>query len=80
MRFLFIARHYTYFRNYDSALRELAARGHQIHLAVEVVDKLGAEAAVEALARECPGITFGMRPTSSCWRRSPTRARSSSIC
>jgi len=62
MRFLFIARHYTYFRNYDSALRELAARGHQIHLAVEVVDKLGAEAAVEALARECPGITFGMVP------------------
>ena len=62
MRLLFIARHYTYFRNYDAALRELAARGHQIHLAVEVVDKLGAEAAVEALARECPGITYGMVP------------------
>jgi hypothetical protein len=62
MKLLFIARHYTYFRNYDSALRELAARGHQIHLAVEVVDKLGAEAAVEALARECPGITYGMVP------------------
>jgi hypothetical protein len=62
MKLLFIARHYTYFRNYDSALRELAARGHQIHLAVEVVDKLGAEAAVAALARECPGITYGMVP------------------
>jgi len=62
MTLLFIARHYTYFRNYDSALRELAARGHQIHLAVEVVDKLGAEAAVDALARDCPGITYGMVP------------------
>ena len=62
MKLLFIARHYTYFRNYDFALRELAARGHRIHLAVEIVDKLGAEAAVQALARDCPGITYGMVP------------------
>ena len=62
MKLLFIARHYTYFRNYDFALRELAARGHQIHLAVEIVDKLGAETAVQALARDCPGITYGMVP------------------
>jgi hypothetical protein len=62
MRYLFIARHYTYFRNYDFALRELAARGHQIHLAVEIIDKLGAESAVRRLARECPGITYGLVP------------------
>jgi len=62
VKLLFIARHYTYFRNYDFALRELAARGHHIHLAVEIVDKLGAESAVESLARDCPGITYGMVP------------------
>jgi hypothetical protein len=62
MKILFIARHYTYFRNYDSALRELAARGHRIHLAVEKDAAIGGRHAVEALARECPGITFGMLP------------------
>ena len=62
MKILFIARHFTYFRNYDSALRELAARGHTIHLAVEKQDAIGGRQAVEALARECPRITFGEAP------------------
>ncbi|MGE0444150.1 MAG: hypothetical protein AB7P99_02905 [Vicinamibacterales bacterium] len=62
MRILFVARHFTYFRNYDSALRELAARGHQIHLAVEQHEALGGRQAVEALARECPQITIGEVP------------------
>ena len=62
MRILFIARHFTYFRNYDSALRELAARGHTIHLAIEKQDAIGGRQAVETLARECPQITFGEVP------------------
>jgi hypothetical protein len=62
MRILFVARHFTYFRNYDSALRALAARGHTIHLAVEQRELLGGRDAVEALARECPGITLGEVP------------------
>ena len=62
MRILFIARHFTYFRNYDSALRELAARGHTLHLAVEKQDAIGGRQAVEVLARECPPITFGEVP------------------
>ena len=62
MRLLFIARHFTYFRNYDAALRELAARGHELHLAVERRESMGGEAAIEALARECPTITTGMVP------------------
>ena len=62
MRILFIARHFSYFRNYDFALRELAARGHHIHLAVEKHEALGGRQAVEALARECPSITFGEVP------------------
>lgn len=62
MRLLFVARHFTYFRNYDSALRELARRGHEIHLAVEKEESFGGRAAVEALGRECPRITYGMVP------------------
>jgi hypothetical protein len=62
MKVLFIARHFTYFRNYDGALRELAARGHQLHLAVERRESLGGEAAVQALAREYPSITLGLVP------------------
>ena len=62
MKLLFVARHFTYFRNFDSALRELAARGHAIHLAVEREERLGGRAAVETLARGCPGLTCGMVP------------------
>jgi hypothetical protein len=62
VKILFIARHYTYFRNYDAALRTLAAHGHRIHLAVEVEDKLGGDAAVKTLTEEYPSITAGMVP------------------
>lgn len=63
MKILFIARHSTYFRNYDAAIRTLAAHGHRIHLAVEVEDKLGGDAAVRALTAEWPAITSGMVPS-----------------
>jgi hypothetical protein len=62
MKILFVARHYTYFRNYDSALKDLAARGHQIHLAVEKSESKGGEPAVEALARAHASITYGEIP------------------
>ena len=64
MKILFIARHWTYFRNYDAAIRMLAAHGHRVHLAVEVEDKLGGEGAVRALADESPGVTVGTIPQS----------------
>jgi hypothetical protein len=62
MKILFIARHHTYFRNYDSALRELAGQGHHIHLAVEKTHLAGGLRAVEALAHEYPAITHGTVP------------------
>ena len=62
MKVLFVSRHCGYFRNYDSVLRELAARGHHLHLAVEKQESLGAEAAVQALTRESSLITYGMVP------------------
>ena len=62
MRILFVARHFTYFRNYDSALRALARAGHQLHLAVEKDDVLGGRLAVNALAQEHRSITLGDVP------------------
>jgi hypothetical protein len=62
MNILFLARHYTYFRNFDSVLRGLAARGHAIHLAVEREESFGGLNMVEVLASECPSITYGEAP------------------
>jgi hypothetical protein len=59
MRILFLARHYTYFRNFEAVLRQLAQRGHLLHLVVERGDTLGGVAMVEALAAEFPSITYG---------------------
>jgi hypothetical protein len=76
MKLLFIARHFTYFRNYDGALRELAARGHRIHLAVEIEKEREAEgrAVVDALAREYPErITYGKLPRGARLKSAITR-------
>ncbi len=62
MKILFVSRHCGYFRYYDSTLRELARRGHTVHLAVEKRESLGNEAVIQALVRECPAITYGMVP------------------
>jgi len=63
MKVLFLARHPGYFRNYESVLRSLAARGHTIHLASEREDVAGGARLVEALAAAYPGVTFGDAPS-----------------
>ena len=62
MTILFLGRHYTYFRNFESVLRGLAERGHTIHLAVERDETLGGLSMVQALASEFPSITYGEAP------------------
>jgi hypothetical protein len=62
VRILFLARHFTYFRNFDSAIRLLASRGHSIHLAAEREEFLGGRALVDRLAAESPAITVGFTP------------------
>jgi hypothetical protein len=63
MKLLFVARHETYFRNYDDAIRELVRRGHRVHLAVERHDQTSGDAAVRALLRDLPGsVTVGLVP------------------
>lgn len=77
MKILFVARHFTYYRNFESVLRLLASRGHAIHLAVERDDTLGATALVEGLAAEFPAVTFGEAPAREPghWARLATRVR-----
>jgi len=59
---LFIARHFTYFRNFDSAIEALARQGHRVHLAADREDGLGGRGLVDRLAARHPGITVGETP------------------
>jgi hypothetical protein len=59
---LFIARHFTYFRNFDSVIEGLAARGHRVHLAADREDGLGGRTLVDAIAARHPGVTVGDTP------------------
>jgi len=62
MKILFFGRRFTYFRNFDSVLRELASRGHVVHLAVERETDEG-RALVEELVAEYPRhISVGVAP------------------
>jgi hypothetical protein len=76
MRVLFLGRRYTDFRNFDSVLRELASRGHDIHLGVERENEEG-RALVESLAREFSRISYGEVPSRADdeWRWVATRLR-----
>jgi hypothetical protein len=65
-RILFFMRHPVLnFRNFESTLRLLAARGHQIHLAFDTLGDEGDTDLVEGLARELPGLTYGRGPRAS---------------
>ena len=79
MKVLFLARHYTYFRNFESVLHELAARGHTLHLAVEHHhESFGGLQMVEALAQQYPAVTYGQAPSrdpESDWSWVATRLR-----
>jgi hypothetical protein len=62
VRILFIARHFAYFRNYESVIQTLASRGHELHLAAERGEELGGRDMVERLAAAHPGISIGWVP------------------
>jgi hypothetical protein len=61
MKILFLARRYSYYRNYDSVIRTLAARGHVLHLAVDRENAEGLPLA-ERLAAESPNISCEALP------------------
>ncbi len=62
MKVLFIARHFTYFRNFESVIGMLAERGHRVHLATDRDDVQGGEEIVQRLASRWSGVTYGAAP------------------
>jgi hypothetical protein len=63
MKLLFSAMHLAYFRNFESVIRELAARGHQIHLAAEEPETMGGRELAQLLHAAYPGVTSGFLPS-----------------
>jgi hypothetical protein len=57
MKILFLGRRYMDFRNFDSVVRDLAARGHHVHLTAERENAEGLPV-VQRLAAECPTVTY----------------------
>jgi hypothetical protein len=51
---LFVARHFTYFRNFESVIAALAERGHRVHLAADREEALGGRELVDRLAVRYP--------------------------
>src|ERR1043166_5656672 len=54
MKLLFLARHWSYLRNFESAVAERAARGHHVHMAVDVEEALGGRQMIERLVARYP--------------------------
>jgi hypothetical protein len=69
MRILFVMRHAGFARNFESALRLLAERGHRVHVAFEVPfahEGTGSRPGIlERLAAEWPSVSFGPAPDRS---------------
>jgi len=63
MKLLFFARHWSYLRNFESAVEELAARGHVVHLAVDREESMGGRQMVERLVARYPDrLSMGNAP------------------
>jgi predicted glycosyltransferase len=52
MKVLFCLLHFGYERNFEPVIRELAARGHDVHIAAERSDRDPAKAVVESIASQ----------------------------
>ena len=62
MKILFLARHFSYLRLFESAIAELAERGHTLHLSADREESLGGAELVERLAGRYPRVTIGWTP------------------
>src|SRR5687768_5176116 len=62
MKVLFSALHLAYFRNFESVIRELAQRGHHVHLTADEPEGMGGQELAERLAAEYPTVTWGLLP------------------
>jgi len=63
LRILFVMLHAGFVRNYDGVLRQLAARGHQIHVAHELNrNKLGENVLLARLVADCDTVRGTVAP------------------
>ena len=68
MKIFFSMRHLGMFRMYEPTIRELAARGHRIHLVLGRGEALGWSTALDNLLAECSGITWSwLSPSASAF-------------
>src|SRR5580765_4678695 len=63
MKVVFTALHFANYRNFESVIRALAARGHFVHLLADEPETFGGQALVERLASEHAAITFALTPS-----------------
>src|SRR5688572_26678968 len=68
MKILFSMRHSGALRNFSSTISELARRGHAIHLAFMMQDKLGDARLLWELTNEIPNITSAELGKKTPWR------------
>jgi len=62
VKILFLARHYTYLRLFESAIEGLAARGHEVVLAADRKEQIGGQAMIERLASRFPNVRLAQTP------------------
>ncbi len=62
MKILFIARHYSYLRLFESAIEQLAARDHDITLAADREETLGGRGMVERIVARFPNVRLTEAP------------------
>src|SRR5262245_7231626 len=63
MRILFSVNNFGFLRNFEPALRLLAARGHRLHLVAERKDSVGGTRTIEQLERDYPDrVSYAFAP------------------
>jgi hypothetical protein len=79
MRILFSASHFGFLRNFQSTIRLLAERGHELHLVAQRRDATDGQKMADALAADHPSITFELLPSSrhTLWYALATGVRAS---
>lgn len=77
MKILFSALHFGFFRNFESVVRDLASRGHEILLTADEPEDLGGRGLVERLAATHAGVRVTWTPSydGEAWFRVARRLR-----
>ncbi|MGE0592541.1 MAG: hypothetical protein AB7G23_10070 [Vicinamibacterales bacterium] len=76
MKLLFFGRHWSYFRNFESVIEELAARGHGVHLVVDREESMGGQQMIERLVARFPDrLSMGHAPSRALGARADLARR-----